>query len=191
MTPTTPDPRRWSALALLCGAFFMVILDANIVFVALPSVEADLGLSEQGLQWVISAYALTFAGLLLLGGRAADLLGRRRVFMAGLLFFTVASLLCGLAWSPGALIGARAIQGVGAAIMTPTALSILSTTFEEGTERNKALGIWGSLGGIGGTAGWLIGGPLTDISWEWIFFLNVPIGVVALVLAPRLLRESR
>src|SRR5918997_5000731 len=191
MTSTTPDPRRWYALALLCGAFFMVILDANIVFVALPSVEADLGLSEQGLQWVISAYALTFAGLLLLGGRAADLLGRRRVFMAGLLFFTLASLLCGLAWSPAALIAARAIQGIGAAIMTPTALSIVTTTFEEGAERNKALGIWGSLGGIGGTAGWLIGGPLTDISWEWIFLINVPVGAVALALSPRLLAESR
>jgi MFS family permease len=124
------DPRRWWALALLCGAFFMVILDANIVVVALPSIEADLGFSEQGLQWVISAYALTFAGLLLLGGRAADLLGRRRLFMIGLLCFTLASLVCGLAWSPGALIGARAAQGIGAAIMTPTALSIVSTTFE-------------------------------------------------------------
>src|ERR671916_3432659 len=139
MTSTTPDPRRWYALALLCGAFFMVILDANIVMVALPSIEADLGFSEQGLQWVISAYALTFAGLLLLGGRTADLLGRRRLFMVGLLFFTAASLVCALAWSPGALIGARASQGIGAAIMTPAALSILSTTFEEGTERNKAL----------------------------------------------------
>ncbi len=170
-----PDPRRWYALALLCGAFFMVILDANIVVVALPSIEADLGLSEQGLQWVISAYALTFAGLLLLGGRAADLLGRRRVFMVGLLFFTGASLLCGLAWSPGTLIGARAVQGIGAAIMTPTALSIISTTFEEGPERNKALGIWGLLGAFGATAGYLIAGPLVDgPGWEWIFFINVP-----------------
>src|SRR5918995_6877633 len=126
-----PDPRRWWALALLCGAFFMVILDSAIVIVALPSIETDLGFSEQGLQWVLSAYAVTFAGLLLLGGRAADLLGRRRVFMVGLLFFTAASLLCGLAWSAGALIGARAFQGIGAAIMTPTALSIISTTFPE------------------------------------------------------------
>jgi EmrB/QacA subfamily drug resistance transporter len=192
MTPNTPDPRRWYALALLCGAFFMVILDANIVFVALPSVEADLGLSEQGLQWVISAYALTFAGLLLLGGRAADLLGRRRVFMVGLLLFTTASLLCGLAWSPGALIGARAIQGIGAAIMTPTALSIISTTFGEGPERNKALAIWGMNGAFGATAGYLIGGPLVDgPGWEWIFFINVPIGLAALALCPVLLRESR
>ena len=159
MSPVTPDPRRWWALALLCAAFFMVILDANIVIVALPSIEADLGFSEQGLQWVISAYALTFAGLLLLGGRAADLLGRRRLFMVGLVLFTLASLVCGLAWSPGALIGARAFQGIGAAIMTPTALSIISTTFEEGTERNKALAIWGMLGAFGATAGLPDRGP--------------------------------
>jgi MFS family permease len=186
------DPRRWRVLALLCGAFFMVILDASIVFVALPSIAADLGFSEQGLQWVVSAYALTFGGLLLLGGRAADLLGRRRVFMAGVAVFTTASLLCGLAWSPAALLGARAIQGVGAAIMTPTALSIISTTFPEGAERNKALGVWGMTGGIGATAGWLIGGPLVDgPGWEWIFLINVPIGLAALALSPRLLRESR
>jgi MFS family permease len=145
--PAQPDPRRWWALALLCGAFFMVILDANIVIVGLPSIDAELGFSEQGLQWVISAYALTFAGLLLLGGRAADLLGRRRVFMVGLLLFTLASLLCGLAWSPAALIAARAVQGVGAAIMTPTALSIVSTTFPKGAERNKVIAIWGMNGG--------------------------------------------
>jgi EmrB/QacA subfamily drug resistance transporter len=186
------DPRRWWVLALLCGAFFMVILDASIVFVALPSIGADLGFSEQGLQWVVSAYALTFGGLLLLGGRAADLLGRRRVFMAGLAVFSTASLLCGLAWSPAALLAARALQGVGAAVMTPSALSIISTTFPEGAERNKALGIWGSLGGLGATAGWLIGGPLVDgPGWEWIFFINVPIGLAALALSPGLLRESR
>jgi EmrB/QacA subfamily drug resistance transporter len=194
MEPSAPalDPRRWWALALLCGAFFMVILDAAIVIVALPSIKADLGFSDQGLQWVLSAYALTFGGLLLLGGRAADLLGRRRVFMAGVLFFTAASLLCGLAWSPGALIGARAVQGVGAAVMTPTALSIISTTFPEGPERNKALGIWGMLGGIGATAAWLIGGPLVDgPGWEWIFYINIPVGLAALALSPALLRESR
>src|SRR6476660_5371317 len=126
------DPRRWWALALLCGAFFMVILDGAIVLVALPSIQADLGFSEQGLQWVLSAYALTFGGLLLLGGRAADLLGRRRVFMVGVAAFTLASFVCGLAWSPAALIAARAVQGIGAAIMTPSALSIISTTFPEG-----------------------------------------------------------
>jgi EmrB/QacA subfamily drug resistance transporter len=186
------DPRRWWALALLCGAFFMVILDSAIVIVALPSIAADLGFSEQGLQWVLSAYALTFAGLLLLGGRAADLLGRRRVFMVGVLLFTAASLVCGLAWSPAALIAARAVQGVGAAIMTPTALSIISTTFPEGAERNKALGVWGMMGGIGATAGWLIGGPLVDgPGWEWIFFINIPLGLAALALSPVLLRESR
>ena len=197
MTATThplvaPDRRRWFALALLCGAFFMVILDAAIVTVALPTIQRELGFSAQTLQWVVSAYALTFAGLLLLGGRAADLLGRRRVFMFGIVIFTAASLLCGLAWSPATLIGARALQGVGAAIMTPTALSIIMTTFEEGPERSKALGIWGSLGGIGATAAWLIGGLLVDgPGWQWIFLINVPIGVAAFALCPYLLNESR
>jgi EmrB/QacA subfamily drug resistance transporter len=186
------DPHRWWALALLCGAFFMVVLDASIVIVALPSIEADLGFSEQGLQWVVSAYAVTFAGLLLLGGRAADLLGRRRVLMVGVACFTAASPLCGLAWSPSALIAARAIQGVGAAIMTPTALSLISTTFPEGPERNKALGVWGMMGAVGSTAGWLIGGALVDgPGWEWVFFINVPLGLAALALSPTLLRESR
>jgi EmrB/QacA subfamily drug resistance transporter len=192
MTGTALDPRRWWALALLCGAFFMVVLDAAVVIVALPSIGADLGFSDHGLQWVLSAYTLTFAGLLLLGGRAADLLGRRRVFMVGLLFFTLASLLCGLAWSPATLIAARAVQGVGAAIMTPTALSIVSTTFEEGAERNTALGIWSLTGAIGATAAWLIGGPLVEgPGWEWIFFINIPIGLAALALSPVLLGESR
>src|SRR5688500_16195749 len=186
------DPRRWRALALLCGAFFMVILDSAIVTVALPSIQQELDFSVQGLPWVVSAYALTFAGLLLLGGRAADLLGRRRVFMAGLLLFTAASLVCGLASSPGTLIAARAVQGIGAAIMTPTALSIISTTFDEGGERNKALAIWGMNGAFGATAGYLIAGPLVDgPGWEWIFFINVPIGLIALALCPVLLSESR
>jgi EmrB/QacA subfamily drug resistance transporter len=141
---------------------------------------------------VISAYALTFAGLLLLGGRAADLLGRRRMFVTGVLFFTIASLACGLAWSPAALLTARVVQGVGAAIMTPTALSIISTTFPEGSERNKALGIWSMMGATGATAAWLIGGPLVDgPGWEWIFFINIPLGVSALALSPVLLHESR
>jgi len=188
----TPDPRRWWALALLCGAFFMVILDATIVLVALPSIQADIGFSARGLQWVLSAYPLTFGGLLLLGGRAADLLGRRRLFMSGVLLFTAASLMCGLAWSPAALLAGRVGQGIGAAVMTPTALSIISTTFPEGVERNKALGIWGALGGVGATAAWLIGGPLVDgPGWEWIFFINIPFGLAALALSPALLRESR
>jgi EmrB/QacA subfamily drug resistance transporter len=192
LAPAGPDPRRWWALALLCGAFFMVLLDGTIVLVALPSIGADLGFSEQGLQWVLSAYALTFGGLLLLGGRAADLLGRRRLFMTGVLCFTAASLGCGLAWSPAALLAARVVQGAGAAIMTPTALSIIATTFPDGAERNKALGIWGALGGIGATAAWLIGGPLVDgPGWEWIFFINIPLGLAALALSPLLLRESR
>jgi len=192
MNATAPDPRRWWALALLCGAFLMVILDAAIVIVALPSIQADLGFSEQGLQWVLSAYALAFAGLLLLGGRAADLLGRRRVLMVGIALFTTASLLCGLAWSPAALLIARVVQGVGAAIMTPTALSIISTTFPEGSERNKALGVWSMTGGLGATAAWLIGGPLVDgPGWEWIFFINIPLGLAGLALSPLLLHESR
>ena len=192
LAPAGLDPRRWWALTLLCGAFFMVLLDGTISIVALPSIGADLGFSKQDLQWVLSAYALTFGGLLLLGGRAADLLGRRRVFMAGVLLFTASSLMCGLAWSPAALLAARVVQGAGAAIMTPTALSIISTTFTEGSERNKALGIWGALGGIGATTAWLIGGPLVDgPGWRWIFFINVPIGLAALALSPVLLRESR
>jgi EmrB/QacA subfamily drug resistance transporter len=192
MSTVTPNPRRWWALALLCSAFFMVVLDAAVVIVALPSIGADLGFSDQGLQWVLSAYTLTFAGLLLLGGRAADLLGGRRVFMVGVLFFTLASLLCGLAWSPATLVAARAVQGVGAAIMTPTALSIVSTTFEDGVERNKALGVWSLTGAMSATAAWLIGGPLVDgPGWEWIFFINIPIGLAALALSPVLLGESR
>src|SRR3954452_19161060 len=160
--PTEPDPRRWKALAVLCAAFFMVILDSAIVVVALPSIDADIGFSTGDLQWVLSAYLLSFGGLLLLGGRAADLLGRRRVFMVGTVLFALASLACGLAVSVAALIVARVVQGVAAAIMTPTALSILTTTFEEGTERNKALGIWGAIGGVGATAAWLVGGPITE-----------------------------
>jgi EmrB/QacA subfamily drug resistance transporter len=192
LAPAGIDPRRWWALALLCGAFFMVLLDGTITIVALPSIGADLRFSEQSLQWVLSGYALTFGGLLLLGGRAADLLGRRRVFMAGVLVFTAASLMCGLAWSPAALLAARVVQGAGAAIMTPTALSIISTTFSEGSERNRALGIWGALGGIGATTAWLIGGPLVDgPGWRWIFFINVPVGLAALALSPVFLHESR
>ena len=186
------DRRKWLALALLCVVQFMVVLDIAIVNVALPSIKVDLGFSQGDLQWVISAYALVFGGFLLLGGRAADMLGRRRVLLAGIVMFTVASLLAGLAWSEPSLIGARALQGLGAAIITPAALSILSTTFAEGRERNIALGAWGAVGGFGAVGGVLLGGILTDaLSWEWIFFVNVPVGLVGLVLAPILLHESR
>ena len=190
--PAQLDPRRWKALALLCTAFFMVILDSAIVIVALPSIDADLAFSAGDLQWVLSAYLLTFGGLLLLGGRAADLLGRRRMFVVGTGLFALASLGAGLAGTSGALLTARAVQGVAAAIMTPTALSIVMTTFPEGAERNKALGIWGSTGAIGGTAAWLVGGPITDgLGWEWIFFINVPVAGLVAALSPVLLRESR
>jgi EmrB/QacA subfamily drug resistance transporter len=184
--------RKWLALALLCAVQFMVVLDIAIVNVALPSIQVDLGFSQENLQWVISAYALLFGGFLLLGGRAADLLGRRRLFVAGTILFTVASLLAGLAWSEATLIGARALQGLGAAIITPAALSILMTMFAEGRERNAALGAWGGVGAFGAVAGVLLGGILTDVlSWEWIFFINVPVGLVALALTPVLLSESR
>jgi EmrB/QacA subfamily drug resistance transporter len=186
------ERRKWLALALLSAVQFMVILDIAIVNVALPSIKVDLGFSQENLQWVISAYALVFGGFLLLGGRAADLLGRRRIFLVGLVVFTVSSLLAGLAWSEASLIGARAFQGLGAAIISPAALSILSVTFREGRERNIALGVWGAVGGFGAAAGVLLGGILTDaLSWEWIFFVNVPVGVAALLIAPFLLGESR
>ena len=183
--------RKWFALALLCAVQFMVVLDVAIVNVALPSIQVDLGFSQQNLQWVISAYALVFGGFLLLGGRTADLLGRRRIFVGGTILFTLGSLLCGLAWSDESLIGARAIQGLGAAAITPAALAILVTTFTEGRERNIALGAWGAVGGFGAAAGVLFGGILTDLlSWEWIFFVNIPVGLAALVLTPFLLSES-
>src|SRR5690242_20593259 len=184
--------RKWYALALLCTVQFMVVLDIAVVNVALPSIQADLGFSQENLQWVVSAYALLFGGFLLLGGRVADLVGRRRVFMVGLVAFTGASLFSGLAWSEGALIAARACQGLGAALITPAALSILTTSFAEGKERNDALGAWGAVGAVGAVAGVLLGGVLTDaLSWEWIFFVNVPVGLAGLVLAPVLLTESR
>jgi EmrB/QacA subfamily drug resistance transporter len=188
----TSDRRKWLALALLSAVQFMVVLDIAIVNVALPSIQVDLGFSQENLQWVISAYALVFGGFLLLGGRAADVLGRRRIFLAGLVVFTLASLLAGLAWSEASLIAARVFQGLGAAIISPAALSILSTTFAEGRERNIALGVWGAVGGFGAAAGVLLGGILTDLlSWEWIFFVNVPVGALAFALTPLLLRESR
>jgi EmrB/QacA subfamily drug resistance transporter len=186
------ERRKWLALALLSVVQFMVVLDLASVNVALPSMQADLGFSQENLQWVISAYALFFGGFLLLGGRSADLLGRRRLFLAGILVFSIASLGAGLAWSDVSLIAARSIQGLGAAIIAPAALSILTTTFSEGRERNVALGVWGAVGGFGGAAGLLLGGVLTDtVGWEWIFFVNLPVGAAALIAAPRLLAESR
>ena len=186
------DPLRWKALAVVCAAFFMTILDVSIVNVALPSIGKSLHFSPDNLQWVITAYAITYGGFLLLAGRMADLFGRRRVFIVGLVVFTIASLFCGLAWSESVLITFRAIQGLGAAIITPSALSIVMTTFEEGAERNKALGIWGALGGGGAAVGVLAGGVLTQyLSWRWIFYVNVPVGAIALGLTAPFVRESR
>jgi EmrB/QacA subfamily drug resistance transporter len=190
--PTELDPRRWKALAIVCAAFFMTVLDVAIVNVALPSIQEDLDFAPADLQWVLTAYAITFGGFLLLGGRAADLLGRRRVFLVGVALFTLASLLCGFAQSDTMLIVSRAIQGFGAAIITPSALSIVTTTFTEGPERNKALGVWGAIGGSGAAAGVLFGGMLTEwLGWEWIFFVNLPVGIIAFILAPRFVKESR
>ncbi|SCX72844.1 MFS transporter [Variovorax sp. EL159] len=187
-----PDPRRWKALAVLCAAYFMVILDSQIVILALPSIERALGFSPGHVQWVMSVYLLSFGGLLLLGGRMADLLGRRRMFMLGTGLFLVASLGCGLAASPRALIVARVLQGAAAAVMSPSALSILMTTFSEGSERNKALGIWSGMGGVGATSALLVGGPLADVlGWPWIFYINVPVAGAVILLCPMLLRESR
>ncbi len=188
----TPDPRRWKALVLLCAAQFMVVLDASIVNVALPSIKDALAFSQGNLQWVVNAYVLAFGGFLLLGGRLADLLGRRRMFIVGLGVFSLASLAGGFAASEGWLIVARAVQGLGAALLSPAALSIVTVTFREGTERNKALGIWGALAGAGGAAGVLLGGILTSgLGWEWVLFVNAPIGVAAMLLSPRLIAESR
>jgi EmrB/QacA subfamily drug resistance transporter len=192
MADTTARDRRWNALVLLCVAQFVVVLDAAIVNVALPSIQRDLHFSQEDLQWVVNAYVLMFGGFMLLGGRAADLLGRRRVFIFGLILFSIASLAGGLATSQGVLIGARAVQGLGAAILSPAALSIIITTFAEGAERNKALGVWGAVAGSGGAAGVLLGGILTQaLGWQWVLFVNVPIGIAAAVIAPILLTESR
>ena len=186
------DRRRWLALAVIVTAQFMVVLDISIVNVALPSIKTDLHFSQENLQWVLTGYSIFFGGFLLLGGRLADLLGRRRLFMVGLSVFTVSSLLNGLAWSEGSLIAFRCLQGLGAAMMSPAALSILTTTFEEGSERNRALGIWGAVAGSGGAVGVLLGGVLTSaFSWPWIFYVNVPVGVAVVAVSPLLLRESR
>jgi EmrB/QacA subfamily drug resistance transporter len=184
--------RRWLALGLLCMAQFVVVLDASIVNVALPTIGKELEFSQDNLSWVVNAYVLTFGGFLLLGGRLADLLGRRRVFMFGLVLFALASLVGGFSDSEGMLIGARAVQGLGAAILSPSALSIVTTTFRDGSERNKALGVWGAVAGSGGAAGVLLGGVLTDgLGWEWVLWVNVPIGIIAALIAPTLLAESR
>ena len=186
------DPHRWRILAVVATAFFMTILDVSIVNVALPSIATDLEFSRENLQWIITAYAIAFGGFLLLGGRAADLLGRRRVFMVGVALFTIASLTCGLAQNEAMLIASRAVQGLGGAIISPAALSIVMTSFEEGPERNKALGVWGALGGSGAAVGVLLGGVLTEyLSWRWIFFVNVPVGALVLLATPRIVHESR
>jgi EmrB/QacA subfamily drug resistance transporter len=191
------ESRRWYALAIICVAQFMVILDVSIVNVALPSIQRGLHFSEVNLLWVLNAYALFFGGFLMLGGRVADKLGRRRVFVAGVVLFTVASLFCGLATSTGWLVTARAVQGLGAAILSPAALSILTVTFDEGSERNKALSIWGAIAGAGGAFGVLLGGVLTqEFGWQWIFYVNVPIGSLVVlaglsILAPSLSEDER
>ena len=191
-TGTAQHPHLRATLFLACLAQFMVILDVSVVNVALPSIRHGLGFSEQDLQWVVNAYTVTFAGFLLLGGRAADLLGRRRVFVSGLVLFALASLAGGLADTQGLLIAARAVQGLGGAVIAPASLSILTTTFPEGPARNRAVGIWGAMGGAGGAAGVLLGGVLTDLlGWRWILFINVPIGLMAAFLAQRLIAEHR
>jgi EmrB/QacA subfamily drug resistance transporter len=192
-TITAREPRRkWLALAVIVAAQFMVVLDIAIVNVALPAIKSDLHFSQANLQWVISAYAILFGGVLLLGGRLADVFGRRRVFMLGLAVFSVSSLLCGVSWSEGSLIGFRALQGLGGALFAPAGLSILMTTFAEGSERNRALGIWGAASGSGGAFGVLLGGFLTSyLNWSWVFFINVPVGIAVIAAAPMLLAESR
>ncbi|MGZ4400046.1 MAG: DHA2 family efflux MFS transporter permease subunit [Gaiellaceae bacterium] len=184
--------RRWLVLALAVTAQFMVILDVAIVNVALPAIKRDLGFSQESLQWVITAYSILFGGTLLLGGRLADLLGRRRLFVAGVALFAVGSLLSGLAWSEGSLIGSRALQGFGGALLSPAALSIVITAFPEGRERNVALGIWGAASGSGGAAGVLLGGLLTSYAgWSWIFFINLPVAAAVIAAVPWLVHESR
>ena len=192
MSESAPISRKGLALALLAAAQFIVVLDASIVNVALPSMGRDLDFATEDLSWVVNAYTLVFGGFLLLGGRMADLLGRRRVFVAGLILFSAASLAGGLAQSPGWLVAARAVQGLGAAILSPAALSIITTTFAEGAERNRALGVWGAVAGSGGAAGVLFGGLLTEYAgWEWVLFVNVPIGLAVAFFATRILPESK
>ena len=192
----TPAPRavssRWLVLVIVCLAQFMVVLDATIVNVALPSIQRGLGFSTTDLQWVVNAYTLVFGGFLLLGGRMADLLGRKRLFVIGAALFSFASLINGIAWSPGMLIAGRALQGLGGALISPAALAIITTTFPDRQERTRALGIWSAIAAGGGAAGLLLGGILTDVlSWEWVFLVNLPVGLIALALALRYVPESR
>jgi EmrB/QacA subfamily drug resistance transporter len=194
--PAVPSPSPGinadAVLALIAVAQFMVILDATIVNVALPTIRVDVGFSEQSLSWVLNAYTLLFGGFLLLGGRLADRLGRRRLFVAGISVFCGASLLCGLSQSEGTLLAARGLQGIGGAMVSPAALSIILTTFAEGSERNRALAVWGAIAGAGGAIGLLLGGIIVQVlSWRWVFFVNVPIGVAVLALTPRIVPESR
>src|SRR5215813_10389794 len=186
------EQSKWLALTVLALAQFMVVLDVTIVNVALPSIQQALGYSADGLQWVVNAYTLTFGGLLMLGGRMSDLLGRRRVFLAGMTLFALASLAGGLAPSAGVLDAARAVQGIGAALLSPAALALVTVTFPAGRERNLALGIWGALAGIGGTLGVVAGGILVDsLGWEWIFFVNLPVAAIALIATPLVVGESK
>src|SRR5947199_1984001 len=200
MTAAAAPPARRAAsrvdpnavLAIVAVAQFMVVLDATVVNVALPTIKQDVGFSEQSLSWILNAYTLMFGGFLLLGGRLADRLGRRRVFMAGIALFSGASLVCGLSQSEAMLLIARGLQGLGGALVSPAALSIIVTTFAEGTERNRALAVWGAIAGAGGAAGLLLGGVIVEVlSWRWVFFINVPIGAVVLALTPRIVPESR
>ena len=198
MTAIAPTPAaravssRWLVLVIVCLAQFMVVLDATIVNVALPSIQRGLGFSTTDLQWVVNAYTLVFGGFLLLGGRMADLLGRKRLFVIGAALFSFASLINGIAWSPGMLIAGRALQGLGGALISPAALAIITTTFPDRQERTRALGIWSAIAAGGGAAGLLLGGILTDVlSWEWVFLVNLPVGLIALALALRYVPESR
>src|SRR6478672_3646105 len=187
-----PEPNRWLVLVLVCVAQFMVVLDATVVNVALPSIQKALNFSYADLQWIVNAYTLVFGGFLLLGGRAADLIGRQTLFIAGVIVFTVASAINGLADSSNVLIAGRALQGLGGALVSPAALSIVTTTFEEGAERTKALGVWSAIAAGGGAVGLVVGGFLTEtLSWRWVFFVNLPIGIAAALLSLRFIPESR